>query len=132
MSDTLYYLKVYQKCLMEMPIDSLSKYYPMWRQMVDGIKQDIEKIELETGKPVHFPEDFEEETNHPLDKDSKCWYIRDYGTDDPLIGIFGGGLCIKGDGVETYELYDYRTDESFEYVTQDDIDLYLIRKPVRR
>lgn len=97
---------------------------------------------------IKFPEDFLEE-RHPLaiqgdkikDTNPKLFnlMINDWGsakrwtypTDrKPVISIVGGGYGLYGDGVHTFEMYDFREDSPRGYMTKEEINKHLDDNPI--
>ena len=46
-----------------------------------------------------------------------------------LISIVGGGSGLYGDGVRTFEMFDFREDEPQSYLLEDEINEHLKNNP---
>lgn len=69
-----------------------------------------------------FPNDFEE-LAHPVIKGAKRWIFKE-------ISVIGGATGIYGDGINTFEMWDYRQDEPQPYLTKEEINLHLQNNPL--
>lgn len=116
--------------ILSMPVDDGSKYYPLWKQLKVDIERDLRMKECLEGTPAVFPVSFESQA-HPYCKECTTYRLYDPYGDDTLIMVLGGGFGVKGDGITTFELVDYRFDggEPMEFVTAEEINRYLITKP---
>lgn len=93
-----------------------------------------------------FPEDFErkepdEEAFHIGERLQKMiefagaesyygrhWLLKDEDK-KTLVSIIGGGLGHHGDGLQTFEMWDYREGEPQGYLTMDEINEHLTNNP---
>ncbi len=78
-----------------------------------------------TVTPV-FPDDFKQKI-HPVILGATQWvYIKD---GEVQISIVGGGSGLYGDGVRTFEMYDFREHDVQGYLTEDEINEHLRNNP---
>lgn len=117
--------------LLMVPVDQDSKYYPLWKQLKVDVERDLKTKECLESTPARFPDDFHSQ-EHPYCKECTAYRFYDFTGDNTQVLVLGGGLGVKGDGVTTYELIDYRFDggEPMEFVTAEEINRYLITKPL--
>jgi hypothetical protein len=75
---------------------------------------------------IMFPYDFQKRI-HPVIPGAAQWvYIKD---GEVQISIVGGGLGLYGDGVRTFEMFDFREDEPQSYLLEDEINEHLKNNP---
>lgn len=78
-------------------------------------------------KTPKFPQDFRERS-HPVVPGATQWT---YPPDkDTVISIVGGGYGLYGDGVRTFEMYDFREDGPQGYLTSEEINEHLEAHPI--
>jgi hypothetical protein len=68
-----------------------------------------------------FPEDFRE-VAHPI-KGARRWIFEE-------ISVVGGGVGIYGDGINTFEMWDFREPQPQGYLTKEEINLHLQDNPL--
>jgi hypothetical protein len=73
-----------------------------------------------------FPYDFER-TTHKVVPGATQWLWKN---DDITISIVGGGEGLQGDGVVSFEMYDFREDDVQSYLTVEEINNHLFKFPV--
>ena len=78
-------------------------------------------------EPIRFPEDFSESA-HPNVPGATRWKYPKTG--DTIISIVGGAYGLHGDGVVTFEMYDFREDDPWDYLTKEEINAHLEDHPV--
>jgi hypothetical protein len=78
-------------------------------------------------EPIRFPEDFSR-SMHPNIPGATRWTYPKTG--DTVISVVGGGFGLHGDGVVTFEMYDFREDGPQDYLTQEEINAHLEVYPV--
>jgi hypothetical protein len=78
-------------------------------------------------KYLIFPYDFER-TTHKMVPGATQWLWKN---DDITISIVGGGQGLYGDGVVSFEMYDFREDDVQGYLTVEEINNHLKRFPIR-
>lgn len=77
---------------------------------------------------IKFPEDFTCEPHHLTDlgwayRNAKQWkYVKPNGI---LISVVGGCAGLHGDGVNTFEMWDFDQEEPQGYLTKEQINEYL-------
>ena len=76
---------------------------------------------------IKFPDDFEFKNHHVL-KGAKQWLLKDINS-EVVISIVGGHTGLYGDGVSTFEMFDFREDEPQGYLTTDQINEHLKKNP---
>lgn len=75
---------------------------------------------------IMFPHDFQKRI-HPVIPGAAQWvYIKD---GEVQISIVGGGSGLYGDGVRTFEMFDFREDEPQSYLLEDEINEHLKNNP---
>ena len=67
---------------------------------------------------ITFPESFIERP-HPLFKSGKQWTLK---TNRREISIVGGGGGLYGNGVTTFEYWDYSEDRPIGFLTKEEIN----------
>lgn len=72
-------------------------------------------------QPVKFPQSFDKQP-HPLGQGWQWKYTKPNGT---LISIVGGSYGLYGDGVRTFEMYDFDEDQPRGCLTTEEINDYL-------
>lgn len=77
-------------------------------------------------KYLIFPYDFKS-TTHTIIPGATQWLWEE---SDIRISIVGGGRGIMGDGVVSFEMYDFREDDVQGYLNVDDINAHLKKFPV--
>lgn len=75
-----------------------------------------------------FPEDFTE-INHPVVPEAKQWLLKDK-EEETIISVVGGGRGLYGNGIDTFEMFDFREDEPQGHLTKDEINEHLIKHPI--
>jgi len=78
-------------------------------------------------EPIRFPEDFLHSSHQNVPGASRWVYPK---TGDTVISIVGGGYGLYGDGVRTFEMYDFRDEEPQGYLTREEINAHLEANPV--
>jgi len=86
---------------------------------------------------MKFPESFEERV-HPVVPGATQWlyFIPDNHPNPELIAgqtiisIVGGGHGLHGDGVDTFEMWDFREDNPHGYLTAEEINQHLQDHPL--
>lgn len=74
-----------------------------------------------------FPKDFLC-GQHPVVPGAIQWT---YPTSDgTVISIVGGGMGLYGDGIKTFEMYDFRESEPRGYLTIEEINQHLTENPI--
>jgi hypothetical protein len=59
----------------------------------------------------------------------KHWVLRREGDGKTIISVIGGGFGHYGDGVTTFEMYDFREEDPQGYLTVDEINEHLKQNP---
>jgi hypothetical protein len=77
-----------------------------------------------------FPDDFSKSV-HSVVPGATQWILKYPNTNKVAISIVGGGLGLYGDGVRTFEMYDFRESEPQGYLTVDEINQHLQDNPVK-
>ena len=77
-------------------------------------------------KYLIFPYDFER-TTHQMVPGATQWH---WTNNDITISIVGGGQGLMGDGVVSFEMYDFREDDVQGYLNVDEINAHLKKFPV--
>jgi hypothetical protein len=77
-------------------------------------------------KNLIFPQDFER-TTHKVVPGATQWLWKN---GDIKISIVGGGQGLYGDGVVSFEMYDFREDDVQGYLTVEEINNHLKKFPV--
>ena len=77
-------------------------------------------------KYLIFPYDFEI-IPHKYIPGATQWL---WENDDITISIVGGAAGLMGDGITSFEMYDFREDDVQGYLTKDEINAHLIKFPV--
>lgn len=80
-----------------------------------------------TPEPIRFPEDFSVSA-HPNVPGGTRWKYPKEG--DTVISIVGGAYGLNGDGVVTFEMFDFREDGPWDYLTREEINAHLEDHPV--
>jgi len=101
----------------------------------ESVEQTITELKLEIyyiqtllygTTTIMFPRDFQKKI-HPAIYNVTQWI---YSKDDKvLVSIVGGGLGINGDGIRTFEMWDFRDDEPKGYLLEDEINEHLKNNP---
>jgi len=76
---------------------------------------------------MKFPEDFTV-SKHPTMPGGKQWILKK--DNEVIISIVGGDYGVYGDGVDTFEMWDYREDMPRGYLTKDAINIHLENNPI--
>lgn len=71
---------------------------------------------------VTFPESFQISEHHVVPGATQWTFIKPNGNN---ISIVGGGFGLYGDGINTFEMYDFDEDEPRGYMTKEEINDYL-------
>ena len=74
-----------------------------------------------------FPQDFLRKA-HQVVSGATQWVYPTTG--DAVISIAGGGYGLYGDGVRTFEMFDFRDDEPQGYLLEDEINEHLRNNPI--
>lgn len=77
---------------------------------------------------ITFPESFEQKL-HSVVPGATQWLIKD-SKGKNTISIVGGGFGLHGDGVKTFEMYDFREDNPQGYLSKEDINNHLESHPI--
>ena len=80
-------------------------------------------------KYLIFPYDFKR-TTHRIIPGATQWLWEDDDIDDIKISIVGGGQGLMGDGVVSFEMWDFREDDVQGYLNVDEINAHLKTFPV--
>jgi hypothetical protein len=86
-------------------------------------ESDIEEIKKE---PPVFPKDFIK--NHHHIPGAIQWSLKK--NSDVLISIVGGAKGLYGDGITTFEMWDYREPEPQGWLTKNNINKHLKENPL--
>ena len=76
---------------------------------------------------MKFPEDFTVE-NHQTVQNAKQWLLKK--DNEIIISIVGGGYGPYGNGIDTFEMWDYREYQPKVYLTKDEINTHLQNNPI--
>ena len=76
---------------------------------------------------MKFPEDFTVK-NHQIVQNAKQWLLKK--DNEIIISIVGGGYGLYGNGIDTFEMWDYREDQPRGYLTEDEINTHLQNNPI--
>jgi len=79
-------------------------------------------------KTLTFPESFTSKP-HPLPNATQWVITNKLGI--PIISVVGGGYGMYGNGITTFEMYDYREEEPQGYMTREEITKYLKENPLK-
>ena len=84
-------------------------------------------------EPIVFPKDFKQ-NGHPHIPGATQWLYEKPGRIPELdhenaISIVGGGMGLYGDGVTTFEMYDFREGEPQGYLSIEEINKHLASNP---
>ena len=71
---------------------------------------------------MKFPEDFTVK-NHQIVQNAKQWLLKK--DNEIIISIVGGG-----NGIDTFEMWDYREDQPRGYLIKDEINTHLQNNPI--
>lgn len=77
---------------------------------------------------IKFPDSFSKRA-HPNVPGATQWKLLN-DDDETIISIVGGGLGLYGDGVKTFEMYDFREDGPQGYLSTDEINKHLDENPI--
>ena len=75
-----------------------------------------------------FPDSFKKR-RHPVLPGATQWTF-DNKDGDRIISIVGGGQWLHGDGVRTFEMYDYRDGDLYEHLLVEEINQHLAENPL--
>ena len=75
---------------------------------------------------MKFPENFTK-TNHDIIPNATQWL---YSKNNIIISIIGGGIGPHGDGITTFEMWDYRDEYPKGHLTVDEINDHLRNNPI--
>jgi len=75
-----------------------------------------------------FPEDFHMKI-HPVVPGATQWTYAPEGK-DTVISIVGGGYGLYGDGLRTFEMYDFREDGPQGHLLVEEINEHLQNNPI--
>lgn len=73
---------------------------------------------------ITFPESFARRS-HPVIPGATQWTYPKTGK--TIISIVGGGMGLHGDGVVTFEMYDFREEGPLDYLNHDEINDHLAK-----
>lgn len=76
---------------------------------------------------MNFPNDFTE-INHPVVPGARQWLLKKEG--ETIISIVGGGSGLYGDGISTFEMYDFREDGPQGHLSKEEINQHLQSNPI--
>ena len=76
---------------------------------------------------MKIPEDFTVK-NHQIVQNAKQWLLKK--DNEIIISIVGGGYGLYGNGIDTFEMWDYREDQPRGYLTKDEINTHLQNNPI--
>ena len=76
---------------------------------------------------MNFPEDFTVK-NHEIVQNAKQWLLKK--NNETIISIVGGGYGLYGNGIDTFEMWDYREEQPQSYLTKDEINTHLQNNPI--
>ena len=77
---------------------------------------------------IKFPDSFTKQT-HPVVPGATQWKLFN-NDDEVIISIVGGGHGLYGDGVKTFEMYDFREGDVQGYLSTDEINKHLAENPI--
>jgi hypothetical protein len=79
---------------------------------------------------IKFPEDFEKGPHHMI-AGATSWLLKNE-QGKTLISIVGGGKdgYLYGDGINTFEMYDFSEDGPRDYLTEEEINEHLKDFPI--
>lgn len=91
-------------------------------------------------KTLIFPDDFEKKA-HSVSPGATQWLLKtpeDYkgeaitniAAGQTIISVVGGAMGLYGDGVNTFEMWDFREDEPQAYLSKEDINAHLLANPI--
>lgn len=69
-----------------------------------------------------FPQDFKK-VKHNVIRNATRWVLHENGR--IVLSVIGGGLGVMGDGVDTFEMMDFRDGEVYGHITADEINKYI-------
>ena len=96
------------------------------------LKEEVEYIQslLYGATTAVFPNDFSER-EHPNVPGATQWRYPKYLADGEItmISIVGGGYGLNGDGVRTFEMFDFREEDTRGYMTKEEINDHLSANP---
>ena len=75
-----------------------------------------------------FPESFSKGYHSDI-PGCKTWKLAD-SNGDIIISVVGGSTYVHGDGVKTFEMYDFREDDIQGYLSADEINKHLTENPI--
>lgn len=70
-----------------------------------------------------FPQDFKK-VKHNVIRNATRWVLHENGR--IVLSVIGGGLGVMGDGVDTFEMMDFRDGEVYGHITADEINKYIL------
>lgn len=76
-----------------------------------------------------FPESFSVNA-HQLVPGADQWKLYYPNTDRVAISVVGGGFGLNGDGIDTFEMWDFRESDPQGYLTASEINEHLQKYPV--
>lgn len=77
--------------------------------------------------PLIFPQDFNE-CMHAIVPGASQWTAPTNGK--IVISIVGGGYGLYGDGINTFEMYDFRESDVQGHLSTDEINEHLLNNPL--
>lgn len=99
-----------------------------FERMLDNHLNQFDDYEEENLEIMKFPDDFTKES-HVNVPNATQWKL--YNNDNEvIISIVGGGLGLYGDGVKTFEMYDFREDGPQGYMSIEEINQHLNDNPI--
>jgi len=89
---------------------------------------------------MKFPDDFEV-SPHSIIPGAKQWSLKvpddspiietsDFIAGQTIISVVGGGMGLYGNGVTTFEMWDYREDDIHGHLSAEDINTHLEKNPL--
>jgi len=78
---------------------------------------------------MKFPEDFIRQS-HPVIPGATQWLLGH--ADETIISVVGGSHMVYGNGVTTFEMFDFREAEPQGYLTKEDINQHLKDNPIAK
>jgi hypothetical protein len=75
-----------------------------------------------------FPNDFKS-IPHPVTPGATQWTLND-SKGKTIISVVGGGIGLYGNGITTFEMWDFREEEPRGYLSTNDINKHLKENPI--
>lgn len=76
---------------------------------------------------VKFPEDFKVQTHSIVPNAMMATYPKE---GEVVISIVGGGTGLYGNGITTFEMWDFREEQPKGYLSVEEINLHLEQNPI--